>query len=350
MINKLENKEKGAGQSKVEEYISRIKGGESKEGILDGLPESFRSAIEAGLVTPPEESPQEMPIVPPQYEGLPTDLLEEFMVVKEYIGDPEKTQREKERKRRAVEYVREKERKQSEQEEISINEGERIEEVRESMGLPLSVEPVPETVAATTYSEFKLSSGETDEGAFWHQYRNEAAKELKESGKFEWGKERIYFDVGVADMIKLRNIVIRIASENNIPIAFKFMDAVKTTPAQRDGKETRFVANFASEDDAKIFFDNLKQNLEYQSLLPDRNIDYKGIRLDKMAEYASGYREARGALERIMSGVQNNDGTYSYQSESGRSITIPEDQYNSFKNSYNEMQAKINKTKQEWGV
>lgn len=40
---------KTAGEIKIEEYVSRIKSGESKESILDGLPEVFKIAIEKGL-------------------------------------------------------------------------------------------------------------------------------------------------------------------------------------------------------------------------------------------------------------------------------------------------------------
>ena len=38
-----------AGQQKVDEYVDRIKNGESKESIFDGLPTSFMDAIELGL-------------------------------------------------------------------------------------------------------------------------------------------------------------------------------------------------------------------------------------------------------------------------------------------------------------
>lgn len=350
MLNNTEGNPISPGQAKANEYISRIRGGESKEEILNGLPESFRSAIEAGLATPQEELSQDDVIVPPQYEGLPSDLLEEFMVVKEYIGDPERTQREKERKARALNYVREKEARQSEQEEDRISAGERVEEVRQNMGLSPSVEPSPEMIASSPYSKFKLSNGETDVGSFWYEYRNQAAKDLKDQGRFEWGKERIYFDVAIADMLKLRNIVMRVAAEHNIPIAFKFTDVGKTMASQMDGKETRFVANFDSAQTAKIFFDFLKDDSEYASLIPDRNMDYKGIRLDNMAEYASGYREIRGALERIMKANINPDGSYTYLAESGRPITISQEQYNVFKGQYDQIQARIEETKKNWGL
>ncbi len=44
-----------AGQKKVDEYVERIKSGESKEEILEGLSESFKQGIERGLVEPTED-------------------------------------------------------------------------------------------------------------------------------------------------------------------------------------------------------------------------------------------------------------------------------------------------------
>jgi len=45
----MENEPKTGGEKKIEEYIYRIKNGESKDSILKGLPPSFVSAIEDGL-------------------------------------------------------------------------------------------------------------------------------------------------------------------------------------------------------------------------------------------------------------------------------------------------------------
>lgn len=43
------NKPKSGGEQKVEEYVNRIKGGESKDIIFQGLPESFKASIEHKL-------------------------------------------------------------------------------------------------------------------------------------------------------------------------------------------------------------------------------------------------------------------------------------------------------------
>lgn len=45
-----ESPERSAGQKKVDEYIDRIRGGEEKEVIFEGLPESFKAGIEKGLM------------------------------------------------------------------------------------------------------------------------------------------------------------------------------------------------------------------------------------------------------------------------------------------------------------
>src|SRR3989338_2590437 len=60
-----------AGEQKIEEYVNRIKGGESKESIFQGLPESFKSGIEKRLAEPVEEKvEQDVVGIPPQYRGV----------------------------------------------------------------------------------------------------------------------------------------------------------------------------------------------------------------------------------------------------------------------------------------
>ncbi len=199
------------------------------------------------------------------------------------------------------------------------------------------------------FSEFRVKNGETDEGFFWYEYRNRIAKELKNSEQFEWGKERIYFDVSIKDCEKLRDIAFKIASDNKIPIAFKYIDDVKTFPVHKDGTETRFVMNFASSDDVRKFYSFLSNNFDYKNLRPDRHLDYKGIRIDDLVEYASGFREIRGALERIMSAKFNKDGLFEYVGEGGKTIIISQDSFDLFKNQYLQLEESINKEKELWG-
>jgi len=184
------------------------------------------------------------------------------------------------------------------------------------------------------FEEFKVKNGETDIGVFWYEYGNAAAKKLKESGQLEWGKERIYFDIPLDNMEELRDLAFELAKSEKIPIAFKHLDVQKThqVDLRPDSETTRFVANFASTEDAKRFYQALQQREEYKKMKSDRNLDYHGYNIDGIAHYASGYREKREPLKRIVETAQQNpDKTYSYYSADGsRQITITEEQYKEF--------------------
>lgn len=344
----MEKTDISAGENKINEYISRINNGESKDEIFKGLPESFRKSIERGLNKEDDTANNEKDLVfsvSPQYEGLPSDVLEEIWTIPIYMDD-EKTKYENERKRLVIENLRKKEMENDETVEKEISDKERIEELRKKIQQPENAE---QTEDKTDSESFSVSNGETDTGMFWYQYRNKAAKLLKNDGKFEWGKERIYFDIKMADMQSLSNLVMKIASENNIAIAYKFLDEEKTTTINKDGKETRFVANFATEDDAKRFMLAIMSDPEYKYFVSDRNLDYNGIRLDGIAQYASGFRETRAALERIMHGKLNPDGTtYSYAAESGKVMTIPVADYEEFKKRYEDTDLIMQKKKADW--
>ena len=191
------------------------------------------------------------------------------------------------------------------------------------------------------FEEFKVKNGETDTGVFWYEYGNAAAKKLKESGQLEWGKERIYFDIPLDNMQELRDLAFELAKSKKIPIAFKHLDVQKThqVDLKPDSETTRFVANFASVEDAKRFYQALQQRDEYKKMKSDRNLDYHGYNIDGVANYASGYREKREPLKRIIETAQKNpDNTYSYYSADGsKQITITEEQYNNFTNQFNAM-------------
>lgn len=202
--------------------------------------------------------------------------------------------------------------------------------------------------ATDEYAEFRVKHGETDTGFFWYEYRNKKAKEMKEAGTFEWGKERIYFDVAIKDCEALRDLVFEISKDNQIPIAFKYIDDTQTYAVHKDGTETRFVANFASSDDARAFYSALQKNEKYQHLLPDRTNTYNGIRIDALAEYASGYREKRNALARIMSATKNNLGRYVYVGESGKEMSISQEQFDMFKKQDEEMKQALAIEEEKW--
>lgn len=336
------------GEQKIKEYINRIKNGEQKDKILEGLPLSFVNAIEKGLETydkNKELNQNENFVIPPQYEGLDSETLDFIWVIPEYT-DPEKTKTEKNRKSKILENLKLKEQKENKIEEQNISDQEDVEKIKKELGI--SKMENSSSVEQDKFSEFRMKNGETDQGFFWNEYRNAIAKELKNSGKFEWGKERIYFDVSIQDCEKLRNLAFKISSEQKIPIAFKYIDDEKTFPIHKDGNETRFVMNFVSSDDARRFYSFLSQSEEYKNLQNDRHLDYKGVRIDNLAEYASGFREKRGALERIMNAKINEDGKYEYLSESGKKMVLSENEFNGFKSQYQQLEDSINREKDLW--
>jgi hypothetical protein len=336
------------GEQKIKEYINRIKNGEQKDKILEGLPLSFVNAIEKGLETydkNKELNQNENFVIPPQYEGLDSETLDFIWVIPEYT-DPEKTKTEKNRKSKILENLKLKEQKENKIEEQNISDQEDVEKIKKELGI--SKMENSSSVEQDKFSEFRMKNGETDQGFFWNEYRNAIAKELKNSGKFEWGKERIYFDVSIRDCEKLRNLAFKISSEQKIPIAFKYIDDEKTFPIHKDGNETRFVMNFVSSDDARRFYSFLSQSEEYKNLQNDRHLDYKGVRIDNLAEYASGFREKRGALERIMNAKINEDGKYEYLSESGKKMVLSENEFNGFKSQYQQLEDSINREKDLW--
>lgn len=336
------------GEQKIKEYINRIKNGEQKDKILEGLPLSFVNAIEKGLETydkNKELNQNENFVIPPQYEGLDSETLDFIWVIPEYT-DPEKTKTEKNRKSKILENLKLKEQKENKIEEQNISDQEDAEKIKKELGI--SKMENSSSVEQDKFSEFRMKNGETDQGFFWNEYRNAIAKELKNSGEFEWGKERIYFDVSIQDCEKLRNLAFKISSEQKIPIAFKYIDDEKTFPIHKDGNETRFVMNFVSSDDARRFYSFLSQSEEYKNLQNDRHLDYKGVRIDNLAEYASGFREKRGALERIMNAKINEDGKYEYLSESGKKMVLSENEFNGFKSQYQQLEDSINREKDLW--
>jgi len=235
-----------------------------------------------------------------------------------------------------------------------IDDQEKANAIREELGIPKQEIQgdnltTPEQNSQQSYEgledkdfeEFKVKNGETDIGVFWYEYGNAAAKKLKESGQLEWGKERIYFDIPLDNMEELRDLAFELAKSEKIPIAFKHLDVQKThqVDLKPDSETTRFVANFASVEDAKRFYQALQQRDEYKKMKSDRNLDYHGYNIDGVANYASGYREKREPLKRIIETAQQNpDNTYSYYSADGsRQITITEEQYNNFVDQFNAM-------------
>jgi hypothetical protein len=196
---------------------------------------------------------------------------------------------------------------------------------------------IPETLHLedTDYEDFSVKNGDTDAGVYWYEYNNAAAKKLKKAGQFEWGKERLYFDIPLNSFEELRGLAFEVAKKEKIAIGFKYLDIEKTNKIdlRPESETTRFVANFASVEDAKRFYAALSQIDSYKKLHADREIEYQGFNIDGVAHYASGFREKREALARITAAQRDASGMYAYPVKDGsRMMKITEDQYAFFKN------------------
>ena len=140
-MESLDNKNSlpGAGQ-KIEEYVNRIKNGESKDSIFQGLPESFKSGIEKRLNKTSEEKPEQgISEIPAKYRGLDSETLDFIWTFPEYV-DQEKTKELKEEKARALAALREKESAEKGKEERHQSDQQKIAELREQLGVTKPVE------------------------------------------------------------------------------------------------------------------------------------------------------------------------------------------------------------------
>lgn len=162
----LEKQPLSGSERKIQEYVARIKAGESKDSILQGLPPSFVSGIEAGMnesegvhESKAEEivgAQQEDEInIPPQYKGLDADTLDFIWTIPIYI-DTEKTKREKERKQKVIHALRKKESGGTEIQEKKLVDEVKVEQIRKDLGIGSD-----ETLLA---KEQELSSIQNNEG------------------------------------------------------------------------------------------------------------------------------------------------------------------------------------------
>lgn len=137
----MEKQPLSGSEQKINEYVSRIQNGESKESIMQGLPLSFAAGIEAGLNSAEKDSKffedkgeDANAKVPPQYEGLDADTLDFIWTIPEYI-DSEKTKFEKERKQMVIDTLRKREAIGGISQERKLADEVRIEEIRKDLGI-----------------------------------------------------------------------------------------------------------------------------------------------------------------------------------------------------------------------
>jgi hypothetical protein len=128
-----------AGSAKITEYTERIRNGEPKESILQGLPDSWQREIENRLNTESSEVSVEDFRVPVQYEGLPAEIIDELWIIPVYV-DNEKTKTERERKEKALAQLYKKERDVpiavEERNLYDAHAQSRMSEIRQEMGVP----------------------------------------------------------------------------------------------------------------------------------------------------------------------------------------------------------------------
>ena len=149
------NKPLTGGEQKIEEYVNRIKNGESKDSIFQDLPESFKSGVEKRLAEPVEEKKEQgISEIPPQYRGLDSETLDFIWTFPEYI-DQEKTKELKDKKARALALLREKESAEKGKEERHQADQKKIEELREQLGItkPLESEETQEKQSTVSKPE-----------------------------------------------------------------------------------------------------------------------------------------------------------------------------------------------------
>ena len=120
---------------KIQEYINRIKDGESKESIFEGLPPSFISAIELGLNrNEPTQETDDRVSVPEQYIGLDADTLEQIWTIPIYV-DPTKTEQEKARKKMVIDQLRAEEERGLREATQKEDDKSKIAEIEQELGI-----------------------------------------------------------------------------------------------------------------------------------------------------------------------------------------------------------------------
>lgn len=138
--------------NKIDEYVHRIKNGESKDSIFQGIPESWKAEINQKLVDPKIENqkygPDEIPV---QYRGLDSESLDFIWTPPQYI-DEEKNKAFKEKKEQVLSVLREREAIEIAKKEKYETEQRKIQELREQLGITKFSEKVEENKEKASYN------------------------------------------------------------------------------------------------------------------------------------------------------------------------------------------------------
>lgn len=137
MESQRDNLNISAAEKKIEEYVERIKNGESRDSIFQGLPPSFTSALEKRLSEISQENKDnEMDTIPSKYafDGIDSETLDFIWTIPEYI-DEDKTRKIKEWKARCVAALKKQEEKHNKITERKVEDNKKIKEIRSLLGI-----------------------------------------------------------------------------------------------------------------------------------------------------------------------------------------------------------------------
>lgn len=184
---------------KIQEYIDRINGGESKDSIFQGLPNSFKSGIEKGIAEQQRE--QILSEIPTQYKGMDSETLDMMWTFPTYI-DEEKNRVNKEKKARVLEALKERE---------ALNG---------MNGEPLSAERSDEKRETSVEEEFPILSTEERKNLWGWEASYELAKIAKQSGvDLSKLSREDYVDFAIQNNLKINDDQLRAASWQRMGIS-----------------------------------------------------------------------------------------------------------------------------------
>ena len=150
------NQVKSSGEEKIAEYVRRIKDGEDKGSVLDGLPDSFRLGIEKGLEIPIKEEVLDDEIgIPPQYRGLDSETLDFIWTSPVYV-DNEKNERFKNIKSEAIARLKQSELLKLNSKKSLAEDENRLTQIRQELGI---VKPIVEKLEPSVIEKRKKLYG-----------------------------------------------------------------------------------------------------------------------------------------------------------------------------------------------
>ncbi len=129
-MNSYEQSPITGGEQKINEYVERVKQGESLDSFQ--LPPGMREAVENKLKPESTEAESNLAIIPRQYEGLDSESLDFIWTIPEYV-DPKKTEFEQKRKSEALAFLRNQENEKMALEEEKIAEKIKIKDLQQEL-------------------------------------------------------------------------------------------------------------------------------------------------------------------------------------------------------------------------